>query len=76
MFLFWKENRVNLNHIESRPSKNDKGRYEFYVDCKAQSREHILAAVEKLKEKATYLHLLNKQGDDVEMKGSGKLELN
>jgi phenylalanine-4-hydroxylase len=66
----FEENRVNLIHIESRPSKNDKSRYEFYVDCKAQSRERILDAVEKLKEKADYLHLLNKQTDDVDLKDS------
>ena len=55
-----KENRVNLVYIESRPSKTDKGRVEFYVDCKAQTRETILATIEKLREKAVYLHILSR----------------
>ena len=49
--MFQKENRVNLIHIESRPSKTEKGRYEFYVDCKAATREILMEAIEKLKEK-------------------------
>lgn len=57
----FEENKVNLIHIESRPSKSEKGRYEFFVDCKAEKKEQILVTIEKLKEKATYLHILNKQ---------------
>jgi len=54
------ENKVNLVHIESRLSKSEKSRYEFFIDCKAQTREQILAAIEQLKEKSVYLHILNK----------------
>lgn len=60
--MLQKENRVNLIHIESRPSKTEKGRYEFYVDCKAATREILMEAIEKLKEKATYLHILSREG--------------
>jgi phenylalanine-4-hydroxylase len=55
------QNRVNLIHIESRPSKMEKGRYEFYVDCKAQTREILLNTIEQLKEKAVYLHILSRE---------------
>ncbi len=56
-----KQNRVNLIHIESRPSKTEKGRYEFYVDCKAQTKEILLSTIEQLKVKAIYLHILSRE---------------
>lgn len=59
-------------HIESRPSKSEKGRYEFFVDCKAEKKEQILVTIEKLKEKATYLHILNKQNSLDDFDNSGK----
>ena len=51
-------------HIESRPCKIEKGRYEFYVDCKAETKEILMQAIEKLKEKALYLHILSKESLD------------
>lgn len=61
------ENKVNLIHIESRPSKIDKGRYEFYVDCKAKTKETIFHTIEELKKNSTYLHILSTdfQNDNV-----------
>jgi prephenate dehydratase len=53
-----------LIHIESRPCKIEKGRYEFYVDCKAATKEILMETIEKLKEKALYLHILSKDGLD------------
>ena len=51
-------------HIESRPCKTEKGRYEFYVDCKAATKEILMETIGKLKEKALYLHILSKDGLD------------
>jgi len=53
-------NRVNLKHIESRPSKEEKGRYEFYVDCKGETKEKLLETIELIREKSTYLHILSR----------------
>lgn len=53
------EHKVNLVHIESRPSKIEKGRYEFYVDCKANSSAELTQLMEELKNKCTYLHILS-----------------
>lgn len=64
------ENKVNLIHIESRPSKIDKGRYEFYVDCKAENRDVILKCVEQLKAKSTYLHILSVDNENDNVKES------
>ena len=69
------ENKVNLIHIESRPSKIDKGRYEFYVDCKAENRDVILKCVEQLKAKSTYLHILSVDNENDNVKESGKFNL-
>ncbi len=62
---------MNLVHIESRLSKSEKGRYEFYVDCKAKTNEQILTLIEQLKEKSTYLHIFNKQNTKSEFEESG-----
>ncbi len=61
------EHKVNLVHIESRPSKIDKGRYEFYVDCKANTKEELKDLTEELRMKSTYLHILSGdfKNDDV-----------
>ena len=61
----FEECHVNLSHIESRLSKSDKAKYEFYVDCRAESKDVIEAAIEKLKDRTTYLHVLNREGDEV-----------
>ena len=67
-----KENRINLTHIESRPCKADKRKYEFFVDCSAESSDVILEAIEKLKMNSSYLHILNKDGTETENVDSGK----
>ncbi len=73
-YLFWisiKKNKVNLIHIESRPSKTEKGRYEFIVDCKAESQEKLLETVEQLKTISTYLHILSLEAENDGVKESG-----
>lgn len=63
---------MNLIHIESRPSKIDKGRYEFYVDCKAENRDVILKTIEQLKAKSTYLHILSVDNENDNVQESGR----
>ncbi len=60
---------MNLIHIESRPSKPDKRKYEFFVHCRAEKKEQITDTIEKLKESAQYLHVLNKTNDDLSDSG-------
>ncbi|CAF0880717.1 unnamed protein product [Brachionus calyciflorus] len=60
----FEENKVNLVHIESRLSKDDKGKYEFYVDCKAKDKDDLLNTIEKLKDKAAYLQIFDKSTTD------------
>lgn len=59
----FEENNVNLIHIESRLSKNDKGKYEFFVDCKSKDKDNLQSTIEKLKEKASYLHVFDKSAE-------------
>lgn len=66
----FEENKVNLIHIESRPSQNEKGRYEFYVTCKAQTKEIILNTIEELKKSTTFLHILSVDAKHDEISGT------
>jgi phenylalanine-4-hydroxylase len=50
---------VNLAHIESRPSKFENGKYEFYVHCKSKTEQQIVDAVNELRNDVSYLHILN-----------------
>lgn len=63
----FEEHKVNLNHIESRLSKSDKAKYEFFVDCKTDSQENMHRIIESLKSRSTYLHVLNKESKEVKM---------
>ncbi len=69
-------NKVNLIHIESRPSQNEKGRYEFYVTCKAQTKEIIMSTVEELKKETIYLHILSVDAKHDEISGTGRDDWN
>lgn len=51
---------MNLIHIESRLSNTKKENYEFFVDCKARTKEELDKTVEELKSKSTYLQILKK----------------
>lgn len=66
----FESNKVNLIHIESRPSHSEKGRYEFYVHCKAQTKDVILTTVEELKVSSTYLHILSVDAKYDDISGS------
>ena len=61
-FKFQKHN-VNLHHIESRPSKQDKALYAFFVSCDNKTGG-LKEAIQELKEKSTTLSILSRESDD------------
>lgn len=61
-FKFQKHN-VNLHHIESRPSKQDKTLYAFFVSCDNKTGG-LKEAIQELKEKSTTLSILSRESDD------------
>ena len=54
---------MNLIHIESRPSKQAHGDYDFFVSCD-NTKGGLKKAIEALKEKAKFLHILSRNVDD------------
>jgi len=56
----FEEFRINLNHIESRQSKTEKSKFEFYVDCRAQTKDLMEGMIAKLRSSTAYCHVLNK----------------
>ncbi len=67
----FERNSVNLIHIESRPSQNEKDRYEFFVTCKAMTKEVILNTIEELKQCTVYLHILSVDSKHDEISDTG-----
>jgi UDP-N-acetylenolpyruvoylglucosamine reductase len=57
---------VNLVHIESRLSKTNKENYEFFVDCKAKTKQQLEKTIEDLKEKTSYFQIFTK-GSNIEI---------
>lgn len=55
-------NDINLSHLESRPNRTEKGKYEFYVNCVPKNHEHIKNALEQLAKHTDYLHMLSTSG--------------
>lgn len=56
-------NSINLTHIESRPNKNDKDKYEFFVTCDAQNKLAVAKALAQLKAESEDLHILSRHVD-------------
>ncbi|KAK7497276.1 hypothetical protein BaRGS_00011570 [Batillaria attramentaria] len=54
-----KKNHVNLHHIESRPSRENKDRYEFFVACD-NMRGGLHDAIDSLKDTTTHLQVLSR----------------
>lgn len=48
--LIFEKNGLNLKHIESRPSKQNPGNYDFFVDCCSGINDGLNATVEELKQ--------------------------
>ena len=50
---------MNLIHIESRPSKQNKGDYDFFVNCD-NTKGGLAAAVDILKSEAKFFQILSR----------------
>ncbi|XP_038071751.1 protein henna-like isoform X2 [Patiria miniata] len=59
----FEEHDINLSQIESRPSKRVEGNYEFLVLCDEKA-DKLDAVLDKLKEKAKYVHVLSRSQDE------------
>lgn len=58
----FQKHRVNLHHIESRPSKQDKALYAFFVSCDNKTGG-LKEAIQELKEKSTTFSILSRDSD-------------
>lgn len=56
---------VNLIHIESRPSKQNKGDYDFFVGCD-DTKGGLKEAIDDMKKHASHLHVLSRSIEGVE----------
>lgn len=55
----FEQSKVNLSHIESRPSRRSNDSYEFLVTCD-KSPDDLVDVIGKLKAMASYVHLLSR----------------
>lgn len=61
----FKDNKINLHHIESRSSKRLDDNYEFMVECDTQSG-NINQATEELRARSLYMTVITRDGKDIE----------
>jgi len=62
LLAFFSSRNISLSHIESRPSKQRKGNYDFFVDVQGLEVDpHAL--VEELKKVCVFVHLLGTSSD-------------
>ena len=54
--------KVNMSHIESRPSRRSKSEYDFYVDCEELQGPKLTKFVEALKGQALSITLHSEDG--------------
>ncbi|KAK3603534.1 hypothetical protein CHS0354_027953 [Potamilus streckersoni] len=59
----FQNHNVNLHHIESRPSKTDKGEYEFFVSCDNQ-KGGLKEAIDELQTASKSLTILSRNTED------------
>ena len=57
-------NSINLLHIESRPNKSEKGKYEFFVTCSGDKPDVMRLAIEQLSSLTDYMHVLTSDGTE------------
>uniref|UniRef100_A0AAU7P3Q9 phenylalanine 4-monooxygenase n=1 Tax=Callistoctopus minor TaxID=515824 RepID=A0AAU7P3Q9_CALMC len=56
------EHKVSLDHIESRPSREDTKGYDFYVSC-SNNGDELKEAIKALRQKSTSLQILTRQAE-------------
>lgn len=60
----FEDHKVNMSHIESRPSRRSKSEYDFYVDCEELQGPKLTKFVEALKGQALSITLHSEDGGD------------
>lgn len=60
---------MNLHHIESRPSRENKDCYEFFVACD-NVRGGLQDAVDNLKDRTTHLQVLSRNPQEQKDEGT------
>lgn len=58
----FEKNRINLLHIESRPSNRMPNNYQFMVEC--MPNEHLNSAIAELKEMSDYFNIISRDYKD------------
>ncbi|KAK2573177.1 Phenylalanine-4-hydroxylase [Acropora cervicornis] len=58
----FEDHKVNMSHIESRPSRRSKSEYDFYVDCEELQGPKLTKFVEALKGQALSITLHSEDG--------------
>ena len=61
--IFLQSHKVNLLHIESRPSKNKTDNYEFLIECD-NTKGGLKEATDDLKESTTRLHVMSRAKEE------------
>ncbi|KAK3703955.1 hypothetical protein QZH41_014175 [Actinostola sp. cb2023] len=61
----FEEHQVNMTHIESRPSKTSKTRYDFFVDCQDLHGNKLTQFIDALKGKAASITVLSDEQGSV-----------
>ncbi|XP_060069239.1 phenylalanine-4-hydroxylase-like [Ylistrum balloti] len=60
----FKKHKVNLSHIESRPSKRGNDSYDFFVNCDSHQQATFRTMVDELRMRTTTLKILTRDGTD------------
>jgi len=62
--VVFEKNGVNLKHIESRPSKQSRGDYDFFVDCRSDNRQGLQNTIDELRMVSKGLAVLSRNVDN------------
>lgn len=61
-FYVSQAHKVNMSHIESRPSKHSKTEYDFFVDCEEIQGPRLTNFVDALKDQALSITVHSEEG--------------
>ena len=61
-FYVSQAHKVNMSHIESRPSKRSKTEYDFFVDCEEIQGPRLTTFVDALKDQALSITVHSEEG--------------
>ncbi|CAB4064475.1 phhA [Lepeophtheirus salmonis] len=64
ILVFFKDHGINLLHIESRPSKKEKGQYEFIVDCAIKNISEFNRISDELRKITKHCNVISREFKD------------